>query len=658
MRNRLCLALGLTLSFAAGVSAQTTTYKITKVGSEEEQSFDLLYNGKVITDSAAAPGAWVEVSPIVPEGKMFIDYTVYDKYGETHADRDTSKTGRIQYQYRFLMPSHEVFVRASYESLRYHIHEIATDHGSVKATYTDRVDAIGRTKPGTKVTVTPTAEKGYKVSSIKVSKYLDSAVTVTCTKAASSTPAGPGAGGLPGVGGAAGAAADDGSCSFEMPNFDVDVLATFVEKAAQVSEADLKGRKFKVTYKLDGGELPKGAATSFACDSIAKLPTPTKEGFDFVGWSFGNKLENTYYALDRLDGTLCTDTTLNAIWTAKGTCQEQKAIVVDTTADLPVCSSNIKCALIHTNTPKYDLVCNGAVWTSDLKILSSSSSVVSSSSVAASSSSEKTSSSSVVASSSSEKTSSSSVAASSSSAKQSSSSVAASSSSAKPASSSVAASSSSAKPASSSVAASSSSAKPASSSVAASSSSAKPASSSVAASSSSAKPASSSTKASSSSAKPASSSAKASSSSAKPASSSAKATSSSAKAKSSSSVELDVESVKTEEDLPNCTAKRENVTYYVSELKKVFVCKDKKWTKFDPNGIPVSARLAKFSVVANGRSLQISGAKVGSQVSLFDMQGRVIYNGRVSVADFSLNAPRTGSFLLRVGTQQNVVNIR
>ena len=119
-----------------------------------------------------------------------------------------------------------------------------------------------------------------------------------------------------------------------------------------------------------------------------------------------------------------------------------------------------------------------------------------------------------------------------------------------------------------------------------------------------------------------------------------------------------MESVKTEEDLPSCTSKRENVTYYVSELKKVFVCKDRKWTQFDPNGIPVMARIAKFSAVVNGRQLQISGAKVGSQVSLFDMQGRVMYNGRAESANFTMNLVRGGSFLLRIGTQQKVVNVR
>jgi hypothetical protein len=110
--------------------------------------------------------------------------------------------------------------------------------------------------------------------------------------------------------------------------------------------------------------------------------------------------------------------------------------------------------------------------------------------------------------------------------------------------------------------------------------------------------------------------------------------------------------------LPNCTSKRENVTYYVSELKKVLVCKDKKWTAFDPNGLPTIARVAKFSAVANGHMLQITGAKMGANVSLFDMQGSVMYNGRVDVPNFTMSIPRSGSYLLRIGTQQKIVNIR
>lgn len=774
MKKNICCGLGMALAFAAMAHAQDTYYKISKVGTEENQSFDILLDGKSATK--AKKGDWPEVSPIVPDGKMFKGYTLYDKYGEK-AEEQVVSTTEIK-EMRFLMPDHEVFVKASYESLRYYINAIKTEHGSVSYSFSDRMDIRDRTKPTFKVTVTPKADEGYKLSSIKVSKYLDAATTVTCVETEATAPVGPGM--FPG--------ASEGSCVFEMPNFDVDITATFVADSVDLPIVDLKNSKFRLKYELDGGTLPKDAAKSFACSEIAKLPTPTKEGFDFVGWSFENKLSNTYYALDRLDGTLCSDTTLYAIWTAAGTCMEQTAIAIEDDAKSPVCSSNIRCALIHSNKANQDSVCNGVVWISDTSILPSSSSVASSSSVTssssiASSSSEKaSSSSSVVESSSSVVVESSSAAVSSSSKKHSSSSAKTESSSSEKhaSSSSKTESSSSEKMASSSskdkssssatsasssadVASSSSEKTSSSSSKTESSSSEDPASSSSKTESSSSVtpqntyykitkvgteenqsfnillngqpiteakqgdwpeivpiapegkvfisftvyekygeteaeqvelkvgrngmrflmknkdvfvkvtygvdvPSSSSTKVeSSSAAKPASSSVKAESSSAsKPASSSAKATSSSgkseasssSKAKSSSSVETVVESVKTEEDLPNCTEKREGVTYYISDLKKIYICKDKKWTKFDPNGIPVVARAAMFSAVANGRSIQVSGAKVGSQVNLLDMQGRVVYSGKADAANFTMNLVRSGTFVLRIGTQQKVVKIR
>ena len=639
MRNNISLVMGASLIVFA--SAYAVDYKINKVGSEENQLFDIIYNQKIVTE--AAPGAWVTVSPNVPDGKHFKSFTVYDEYGEKSEDQKVSSTAILGQ--RFLMPNHDVYVKASYESLRYYINKGESEHGSVSFSFSDRVDIPNRTKPGFKVTVTPKADDGYKLSSIKVSRYLDSKTTVYCAK--SEAAVGPGLGSIPGV------AVAEGTCVFEMPSFDVNITATFVAQNEDVPKVDLKGKKFHVSYELNGGKLPEDAEKSFSCESQASLPVPTKDGFDFVGWSLENKLDNIYLALKSLDGSVCTDTKVYAIWATKDQCLEQKAIAVEGDGRFPVCSSNIKCALVHSNTANQDSVCNGAVWTSDKSILPSSSSVApSSSSAAPSSSSTAPSSSSVAPASSSVKVESSS--------------------SAKPASSSANATSSSAdKPASSSANATSSSAdKPASSSAKATSSSAdKPASSSANATSSSAdKPASSSAKATSSSAdKPASSSAKATSSSAdKPASSSAKATSSSSKkdssssskAKSSSSVETVVESVKTEEDLPSCTSKRENVTYYVSELKKVFVCKDRKWTQFDPNGIPVIAHAAKFSAAVNGRQLQVSGAKVGSQVNLLDLQGRVVYSGQANAANFTMNLARSGTFVLRIGTQQKIVNVR
>ena len=607
MKKNLCIGLGLTLAFALHVNAQTCPegqkcYPILKVGSEEEKSFDIIKDGKVVTE--VPQGHWVTVSPNVPDGKIFKSFTVYDEYGETEEEQKKRTTGISGM--RFAMPADTVYVKVSYESLRYYINTKKSDHGSVSVSFSDR--SRDRTKPGFKVTVKPKADDGYKVASIKVSKYLDSKVTVTCTKSESSGNAVVGPGSVPVV------PAADGSCVFEMPNYDVDVSATFVADSVKVTEVDLKDKKFKVTYELNGGTLSSKSEEKFACTEMAELPTPTKEGYEFVGWTLENKLDNVYYALKLLDGTACTDTKLYANWIKKGSCTEQKAIAVDSSARLPVCTSEIRCALVHIDSTNRDSVCNGVLWVSDLSLLPASSSSVSPSS----------------------------------------SSVAPASSSVAPASSSVAPASSSAKPASSSAAApASSSVAPASSSAAPASSSAKPASSSAAApASSSVAPASSSVAPASSSAKPASSSAKASSSSSK------KASSSSSKAKSSSSVEVVVESVETEEDLPSCTEKRQNVTYYVTKLKTVFVCKDRKWTKFDPNGIPAIARVAKFSAVVSGRQLQITGAKIGASVSLFDMQGSVMYNGRVDAPNFTMNVLRSGSYLLRIGTQQKIVNIR
>ena len=487
MRKNICLGVCATLAFAVSVCAQE--YKINKVGSNEEQSFNVFLNQIAVTQAAA--GSWIDVTPVVPDGKVFKGFTVYDEYGMFPNQQRVSTTTKEDT--RFLMPDHDVYVKASYETLRYYLIVNSTDNGKVLVTFDDRTR--DRTKPGTKVTVTPNSADGYTVESIVVSKKQEDSVLVDCVKDSERS---------------------DGSCNFDMPHFDVVVSANFVSLTASSSSAEV-------------------VSSSSAIASSS-------------------------------------------------------SVVESSSAAAPASSSDVAPA---------------------------SSSVESSSSVAPASSSSV-----VVASSSS-----------------------------------VAPSSSSAVPASSSaVVASSSSVAPASSSsVVASSSSVAPASSAVASSSSAAPASSSSVKASSSSAKPASSSSvKASSSSAKPASSSSK------KNSSSSVADVVVESVATEEDLPSCTVKRENMTYYVSTLKAVFVCKSRMWSRYNPgpNFIPTIARTPKFAAVVNGRSLQISGATVGSQVSLFDLQGRVMYNGRAESANFTMSVVRSGTFLLRVGTQQKVINIR
>lgn len=591
MRNKICFGMGATLAFAMSVYAQN--YKINKVGTDEEKSFNVLLNETVVGEASA--GSWLNIDPIVPDGKVFMGFTVYDEYGDTREQRRVSTTEKKDSS--FLMPYHDVFVSASFESLRYFLNVKNTDNGTITLVFNDRYR--DRTKPGTKVTVNPNAANGYKVASITVSRYLDASTTVPCVKNEN----GAIGSGVRGIG------AVEGSCSFDMPEFDVEVTALFVDQSVDLSSSSSE-------------EVSSSS-------SVAESSSSSVESSSNVEQSSSSEIVSS-----------------SSVESSSSSAELSSSSAQESSNSVTSSSSSAKSSSSQNSSSSS----SKEVSSSSVKTQSSSSSKTESSSSVKSSSSKNVSSSSKQESSSSTK-SSSSVKSSSSSAKQtSSSSVKQSSSSTK------STSSSSAK----SVSSSSSAKVVSSSSVKVSSSSAKAASSSSAKSVSS-----SSTKQSSSSSAKASSSSsskKASSSSAKPASSSSKkSASSSSKAVSSSSVipDIVVEAVGTEEDMPSCTVKRENMTYYVTELKTVFVCKNRVWEKFNPGTkLALVANVAKFSALVNGRNLQISGAKVGSDINLLDMQGRVIYNGRVGTTNFSMQAPGSGSYLLRIGTQQKVVNVR
>ena len=472
MRKNICLGLGATLAFA--VSAYAQNYKINKVGNDEEKSFNVLFEQNLVEEAVA--GSWLSVTPNTPEGKVFKGFTVYDEYGDSREQRKVSTTEKNDSQ--FVMPDHDVFVTASFESLRYYLTVKNTDNGRISLSFNDRYR--DRTKPGVKVTVNPNASNGYKVASVSVVRALDANTVVPCTKVetGSSTP------GMWGMGGSA----VEGSCAFDMPNFDVEVSAVFVSTSVDLSSSS-----------------SENVLSSSSVEPVSSS-----------------------------DGNVSSS-----------------SVLLESSSSAEIAS--------NSSSSRNDEV------SSSSEILASSSSAE----VASSSSEEQSSSSADVASSSSE---------------------------------SVESSSSLGEDVSSS------------SEDFVSSSSEAPASSS----------------------------------SAKPASSS-----------SSAIQDIVVEAVGTEEDMPSCTVKRENMTFYVTELKTVFVCKSRVWTKFNPSLKIANLRVAaKFSATVNGRSLQISGAKVGADVNLLDMQGRVIYNGCANDANFSMNAPRSGSYVLRIGAQQRIVNVR
>jgi hypothetical protein len=70
------------------------------------------------------------------------------------------------------------------------------------------------------------------------------------------------------------------------------------------------------------------------------------------------------------------------------------------------------------------------------------------------------------------------------------------------------------------------------------------------------------------------------------------------------------------------------------------------------------AQVPQFSLFVNGRSMQIAGARVGSKMEVFDLQGHRVLSGNVDAVNFSVAMPRSGSYLVRIDGQTQNVNIK
>ena len=71
------------------------------------------------------------------------------------------------------------------------------------------------------------------------------------------------------------------------------------------------------------------------------------------------------------------------------------------------------------------------------------------------------------------------------------------------------------------------------------------------------------------------------------------------------------------------------------------------------------SKTLSFGVRAVGRMLQVYGARAGSKVSVFDMQGRVIARGQVDAGgNVALEMRRAGNYLVQVGRQAHRVNVK
>lgn len=75
------------------------------------------------------------------------------------------------------------------------------------------------------------------------------------------------------------------------------------------------------------------------------------------------------------------------------------------------------------------------------------------------------------------------------------------------------------------------------------------------------------------------------------------------------------------------------------------------------NAIEVSV-VPQFSVQVVGRNLQISTARIGNAYALFDLQGKVLLQGRVQSANFEIPVARSGNYLIRVGNNVQRIAVK
>ena len=72
----------------------------------------------------------------------------------------------------------------------------------------------------------------------------------------------------------------------------------------------------------------------------------------------------------------------------------------------------------------------------------------------------------------------------------------------------------------------------------------------------------------------------------------------------------------------------------------------------------IATAIPQFSVMVNSHSLQISAARIGATYALFDMQGKVLLQGRVQSANFEIPVARSGNYLIRVGNNVQRIAVK
>ena len=75
-------------------------------------------------------------------------------------------------------------------------------------------------------------------------------------------------------------------------------------------------------------------------------------------------------------------------------------------------------------------------------------------------------------------------------------------------------------------------------------------------------------------------------------------------------------------------------------------------------GLYKVSMIPSFSVRANGMQLEINGAKAGNVFAVYNMQGKAIAGGMLMSSNLAVNVPNAGSYIVRVGSEMNRINVK
>ena len=117
--------------------------------------------------------------------------------------------------------------------------------------------------------------------------------------------------------------------SYPFPSDQVKIKVVFTDgvhsETIESNYFDIKN-SLKIIYNLNGGNLENAPTTFFEGEGLSELPTPTKKGYEFVGWYING------VKVDSIDSNVYTNVTLVASWkeTKKGCSKNTSELLITT----------------------------------------------------------------------------------------------------------------------------------------------------------------------------------------------------------------------------------------------------------------------------------------------------------------------------------------